>query len=314
MTSKSQLEVAIQKLEYLLDSQEQAESKFQEFFEQNGIVFKILGYKNFYVFTKASKNSLPKDEFSNLQPEPDFIVQREQDDLFEIFEIKTPAQAGLLVKRNKYREKFTESIASYISQTTVYEDYLTRNPANRVKVKELYGLDIQPDLDIKIVIGLNEYIDKAKIHQQARRFTRKIDIITYDDILNQLKQRNDLYNSIEGAKKGEEYSFQRVVKDNPIAALDILRIHIEYYLVTLASASYISAGFDTSMQKIVAELAQKGAITPREKSLLSKMVDILNYATQKSVSDQSIDWAMEAGPRLLKTLDAKLIMPYEIEF
>ena len=164
---KPKLIKAVLELEHLLEVDEKLEDSYQKFFEQNEIVFTVLGYKNFLAFTKASGNKLPKDESSELQPEPDFIVQRKNDGLFEIFEIETPVSKNLVTDKNPYREKFTSEVQSYISQTITYEQYFTRNPTNRQRVKELYGIDIQPDVDIKMVIGRNEYIDKSQIHQHA---------------------------------------------------------------------------------------------------------------------------------------------------
>ena len=137
-------------------------------------------------------------------------------------------------------------------------------------------------------------------------------------IIEVKEYRSRLYHRVaaEVHKKPDEYSFLQAVKDgHPKAALALLGIYVEYYLVTLASASYSMAGFDTTMREIVTDLARKGAITPREESLLLTMVDILDYAARsENVDNQSVNWAMEAGPILLKVLDAKLIMPYESEF
>jgi len=137
--------------------------------------------------------------------------------------------------------------------------------------------------------------------------------------INEVKEyRSRLYCRITEIHKkpDDEYSFLQAAKDgHPNVALALLRINIEYYLVILASASYIMAGFDTTMREIVTELAKKGAITPREDSLLSKMVDILDYAARnENVDYKLVNWAMEAGPILLKVLDTKLVMPYEPEF
>lgn len=207
---KSKLIKAILELENLLEIGEKYENCYQNWFEQNSIVFTILGYKNFYAFTKASGKKLPKDESNGLQPEPDFIVQREDNGLFEIFEIKTPVLKNLIIDKNQYRINFTAKFNNYISQTITYEQYFTRNPANRQKIKELYDIDIQPVVDIKIVIGRNEYIDKSQIHQHARRFVYKIDILTYDDILNMLNNyyfaHYGIYEDIPG------FSFHFVVR------------------------------------------------------------------------------------------------------
>lgn len=183
--AKAQLELAILNLEHLLEKQETAESEYQHFFEKNPIVFKVLRYSHFYPFTKESGKSLPQDEHTGLKPEPDFIVEAESG-LFEIFEIKTPISKKLIIDSNEYRERFTAEISSYISQTVTYEHYFSRNPENRKRIKDIFGIDIHEDLDIKIVVGRDQYVDKVKVHQKAREYSYKIDIITYDDILNQL--------------------------------------------------------------------------------------------------------------------------------
>lgn len=184
---KSDLEISILRLDELLQSGESSEAKFQTFCEENPIVFQILGYRRFLQFTNKSGRDLPRDEYTNLKPEPDFITERENG-LFEIFEIKTPVSKQLIVDSNIYRERFTSEVISYISQTITYENYFTRNPINRKKVNDLFDIHIHEDLDIKIVIGLNKYIDRIKIHQKCREYRYKIDIITYDDILNRLRE------------------------------------------------------------------------------------------------------------------------------
>jgi hypothetical protein len=149
----------------------------------------------------------------------------------------------------------------------------------------------------------------------------------YDSITSQSKSlsinevkayRSRLYNKVvtEVHKEpNEEYSFLRAAKDGHTkTALALLRVNIEYYLVALASASYVMAGLDTTMQEVITGLAQKGAITPREENLLSKMANILGQGAHGEVNSEAVDWAMEAGPILLKVLEDKLIMPYEIEF
>ena len=130
--------------------------------------------------------------------------------------------------------------------------------------------------------------------------------------------RAQLYQKVSQIHKNpqEEYSFLQANKDgHPKAALAALKIHLDYYLVTLASASFVSSNFATTTQEIVSKLATIGAITPREDFLLAKLIDILDFSAQNENLDiQSVSWAMEAGPKLLKLLDTKLIMPYELEF
>ena len=86
---KIKISNAILWLENLIENKVSKESKYQEYFEKNPIVFEVLGYTEFYPFTKQAEQRLPKDNYTDLQPEPDFIVKN-NNGIFEIFEIKTP--------------------------------------------------------------------------------------------------------------------------------------------------------------------------------------------------------------------------------
>lgn len=206
---KSKIEAAILGLEYLLEAEEKQEAQYQQFFEANSIVFSILGYDEAIPFTKESGKSLPRDDSTGLKPEPDFLVKR-PDGLWEIFEIKTPISTDLMVTSNKNRQRFTAEVLSYISQTTTYEDYFTRNPANRAKIEEEFGVLIQEDLDIKLVIGLTKQLNKRKVHKKCREFRYKIDIITFDDILNRLEQERK--RACKDFENLEGFSFHAVVR------------------------------------------------------------------------------------------------------
>lgn len=180
------------------------------------------------------------------------------------------------------------------------------------KKGQIAHLDKNPNnstFDNLAFLCLNHHDEYDSVKSQSKGFR-----------IDEVKQyRSQLYSRVHEEVHKEsnvEYSFLKAAKDgHPNMALTLLRVNIEYYLVTLASASYIMAGFDMTMQEIVTELRKKGAITPREESLLSKIVRIINHASHsKDINSQAVDWAMEAGPILLKLLESKLIMPYEIEF
>ena len=136
------------------------------------------------------------------------------------------------------------------------------------------------------------------------------------NLRKEIRQRRDAWYRkciIEEVKQDEEYSFQRIVKADPSAALELLRFHLEYFIVALADASYIILQSKT-LDRIIYELREKGSLTLRERDLLSKMIRLLDSNVHEtSIDEQTIDWAMEIGPKLLKTLDKKLIVPYEPE-
>lgn len=182
---KEDLTQAILWLEYLLSEKVLKESTYQKYFEANPIVFEVLGYTYSLALTKASGKSLPRDDFSGLKPEPDFIARNDHG-IYEIFELKTPIEKDVILDKNKYRIHFTSSVSSYISQAATYDDYFD-NPANIQKVNSLFNINIQKKLPIKIIIGLNEYINKEEVYRQTTQYHKRIDFITYDDILNKLK-------------------------------------------------------------------------------------------------------------------------------
>lgn len=206
---KLELQAAILGLEFLLETKEMKEAEYQRFFETNPVIFSILGYDQSVAFTKESNRSLPRDNDTGLKPEPDFLVKR-PNELWEIFELKTPISKTLMITSNKYRERFTAEVLSYISQTITYENYFTRNPSNRKKVREQFGVTIQEDLDIKIVIGLSKSIDRKKIHKACRQLHYKVDIITYDEILDRLE---DEYKCLFGIFENlDGFSFHAIVR------------------------------------------------------------------------------------------------------
>jgi len=207
---------AIFSLEKLLNSKENKELSYQLFFEENPVVFDILGYKSAIPFTKANNQSFPKDRYTGLKPEPDFIAQN-KNSLYEIFEVKTPFSKKIIIDSNKYRERFAAEVISYIKQTIVYEDYFSRNPENRIAFKNKFGLDIQEDLDIKIIIGLNTNFDKRKVHKECRAYKYKIDIISFDEILERLKSEYiKNYGEFEGVDGAVFFSVLKLFWQNKI--------------------------------------------------------------------------------------------------
>lgn len=204
MNRKNLLAVALYNLQILLDDDIKKESTYQNFFEQHPIVFEVLGYSSH--ISMASGVKLKTDSETHLTPKPDFVVKNDRG-LYEIFELKTPVEESLVVDADGYRSRFTALVSSYISQTITYDRYFTRNPENRKYLKENYGIDLQEDLDIKIIIGRNANIDKALVHSKCRELTWKVDIITYDDILDKLQKEYQANYGIHENLKGFSFHF-----------------------------------------------------------------------------------------------------------
>jgi hypothetical protein len=176
--TRTEIEDAINQLTYLLYKEEFAEEKYQEYFEQNPCVFKILGYSNAY-----PRLRLPRS--GGGWYEPDFLLKRSSDDLFEILDLKTP-QEKLIPTRKKYRKRFYAKIEDYISQVEEYAEYFN-DSESRNKVKDIHTLDIQASPEITIVVGTDKDVDKKQLHQLLSRRTHRPHIYTYDDILSSLQ-------------------------------------------------------------------------------------------------------------------------------
>lgn len=115
-----------------------------------------------------------------------------------------------------------------------------------------------------------------------------------------------LSNDISKSEK-DKYSFQIIGESDPNLALAGLRIEIEKRLKLLAENNNIG----TKMQgvgRLLQMLSDKELIGYEEKSVLMDMIGLLNSAVHGAkIDSKSYVWAMEYGPRILKTLDSRLI-------
>jgi hypothetical protein len=106
--------------------------------------------------------------------------------------------------------------------------------------------------------------------------------------------------------KPPQYSFQLISKDDPNLALAGLRIEIEKRLIQLAQAK----GIQTKRQgvdKLLYALEDQRVFTSGEGGVLADMIGTLNAASHGANIDRdAAEWAMDVGPRLLMSLDAKI--------
>lgn len=173
---RQELEESINNLIELLQNDEKSESVYQKYFENNPIVFKVLGYSQSY-----PKPRLPLINGEWL--EPDFLLKR-ADGLFEILDLKTP-QGKLVNTRRKHRTTFSQKVDEYISQVETYSEYFD-DESNRDKVRSLYSYEIQKSPESLIIMGVDSNIDKKLIYSLLNRRSHKITLQTYDDVLSSL--------------------------------------------------------------------------------------------------------------------------------
>jgi hypothetical protein len=106
--------------------------------------------------------------------------------------------------------------------------------------------------------------------------------------------------------KESPYFFQTIVEKDPQLALLGLRSEIEQRLIKLAE----KRGLDVDgrgLGKMLQVLYAARVFASGEWSVITDMIGSLNNAAHnKDIRSETIEWALDVGPRLLKTLDAKI--------
>jgi len=103
-----------------------------------------------------------------------------------------------------------------------------------------------------------------------------------------------------------EYSFQLVADEDANLALAGLRIEIENRLVEIAQ-SHGLPGERQSVRRLLQMLVDRDLLNYEERGVLSDMIGLLNSAVHgASVDVGAADWAIQVGPRLLKSLDERI--------
>jgi hypothetical protein len=111
----------------------------------------------------------------------------------------------------------------------------------------------------------------------------------------------------EDIPESPQYSFQLVADQDPNLALAGLRIEIEMRLNEIAKRRKISSR-NKGVSQLLSLLAESGILSDEEKSVLGDLIGLLNKSVHGlEVDNKSADWAIQIGPRILRTLDEKLI-------
>lgn len=114
-----------------------------------------------------------------------------------------------------------------------------------------------------------------------------------------------LLTELKYAEPERRYSFQHVAKEDPKLALAGLRIEIEKRLVEIAESSGIQTN-KAGVNRLLRVLGERERLTHQQRSVLADMVGLLNAAVHGGdIDDRAAEWALDVGPRLLNTLEAK---------
>ena len=112
----------------------------------------------------------------------------------------------------------------------------------------------------------------------------------------------------EPSQKEAAFSFQSIATRDPNLALAGLRIEIEKRLSSLAEIHGLNARRPMGVGQSLRALAQAEVLTNEERSILSDMVNMLNSAVHGAeVDTRAAAWAIDVGPRLLTSLDERVI-------
>lgn len=103
-----------------------------------------------------------------------------------------------------------------------------------------------------------------------------------------------------------QYSFQTIAEQDPNLALAGLRIEIERKLRQIANENNIMNERMT-FGRLLKNLCERRLISNEERSVLNDLVVLLNKGAHGAVVDnESAEWAVEIGPRILATLGKRV--------
>jgi len=104
----------------------------------------------------------------------------------------------------------------------------------------------------------------------------------------------------------KEYSFQLVAEEDPKLALAGLRIEIEKRLAEIAESKGMRVE-KAGVGRLLRILGEKELLSQEQRAVLADMVSLLNTAVHGGdIDDRAAEWALDVGPRLLDTLEAKI--------
>ena len=106
--------------------------------------------------------------------------------------------------------------------------------------------------------------------------------------------------------KAPKYSFQLVASEDPKLALAGLRIEIEKRLKDIAEKHQVPS-LNKGVKQLLIVLADNGCLSAEERSVLADLISLLNNAVHAAdVDTNAAQWALDIGPRILRSLDKKI--------
>jgi len=149
----------------------------QKYFERNPD-FLYFGFKYQRIIPQVR---LPREGKCDLIP--DFLLEQVTDGFCDLLDIKLPSKNILVGKAD--RRAFSQEVNSAIAQVSEYRDYFD-SPKNRQIIEEKYKIKVCKPR-VLVLIGNASNIDVEELKKTRDRRKAEAEIVTYDDIINQMK-------------------------------------------------------------------------------------------------------------------------------
>lgn len=175
-----ELSQAIEELEDLMNSRAATEQDFQGFFERHPDFILTDDHKN------ARAHLVLEGETQQGPLIPDFVLEPvEQTGLADLLELKLPSVDLFVLKKSRMR--FTAAVAEACAQLREYSAFFDESK-NRETVLQKYGLlAYRPRLFL--VIGRRPRVDPIAAKRVTTDLPQRLEIRTYDDLLERMKRR-----------------------------------------------------------------------------------------------------------------------------
>lgn len=163
------------------------EEEVQRYFEENPVVFSVLGFDDAAPFEKSSPYKLPFDEENNTQREPDFICISRDRKIATVLELKTPDVTQFTTSRSDgQREKLRAVLENYISQTTEYMDFISSSVEARRVLCKVFNVDSILQTKGVLLCGVSNNEELAKSARIISKRQHGLDILYFDEVLSRL--------------------------------------------------------------------------------------------------------------------------------
>lgn len=181
---------AIYELYALLVDRVNKEAAYQDWAEQNEVIFSALGYDRSRSFERKSGNGLPRNEERGFSPEPDFICANSVSGVLTIFDFKTPFVSDPIIERaDGNRQKFNSKLESYISQVTEYAESIRGDVNARKLVCEELSITEVSSYRLLLVYGMGEGTDEKAVAWLSDQRKIVTEILFFDRLLERLVER-----------------------------------------------------------------------------------------------------------------------------